>query len=101
MENDRRETCDRLRICKIYFFAGIAFLPFLWLVNVVWFFRDAFFGPPSNTRKKFQLYVALSFIGALIWIVGLVAWSIVYHQKRISWGYLGDRLSFNIPPGEL
>ncbi|CDI98705.1 presenilin enhancer 2 [Echinococcus multilocularis] len=55
MENGRRETCDRLRICKIYFFAGIAFLPFLWLVNVVWFFRDAFFGPPSNTRKKFQL----------------------------------------------
>ncbi|KAL5972248.1 Gamma-secretase subunit PEN-2 [Taenia solium] len=69
--------------------AGIAFLPFLWLVNIVWFFQDAFFGPPSNTKKKFQLYVFLSFIGALLWIVGLVAWNIVYRQQRISWGYLG------------
>ncbi|KAL5108973.1 Gamma-secretase subunit PEN-2 [Taenia crassiceps] len=74
MESGRSEARDRLRICKTYFLVGIAFLPSLWLVNIVWFFKDAFFGPSSNTKKKFQLF----------------AWNIVYRQKRISWGYLED-----------
>ncbi|VDD77982.1 unnamed protein product [Mesocestoides corti] len=83
------------------FLAGFACLPILWIVNFVWFFSAAFLGPPSEDRKKFRLYVCLSFFGALIWILGLIIWNIVYSQNRISWGVLGDRLSFNIPPGEL
>ncbi|VDO04967.1 unnamed protein product [Rodentolepis nana] len=91
----------RLSTCRKYFFVGLAFLPFVWIVNTIWFFPDAFLKPASNERKKFRLYLSLSFIGALIWIIGLISWNIIYHQNRISWGSLGDRLSFNIPPGEL
>lgn len=93
---------------------GFVFLPFVWIVNSIWFFPDAFLRPTSNEKKKFRLCklisllfltflidVSLSLIGALIWIIGLTAWNVVYHQNRISWGFLGDRLSFNIPPGEL
>nr|CDS26770.1 presenilin enhancer [Hymenolepis microstoma] len=94
-------SSSRLSTCRIYFFVGFAFLPFVWIVNSIWFFPDAFLRPPSNERKKFRLYLSLSFVGALIWIIGLISWNIIYHQNRISWGSLGDRLSFNIPPGEL
>lgn len=72
---------EKLRICRIYYLglcsfklslniffiksknfilAGFAFLPFLWLVNFVWFFQQAFTRKPfpeQNQIKKCNFYL--------------------------------------------
>ena len=37
-----------------HFIGGFAFLPFLWLVNVVWFFREAFIKPSFPGQSKIK-----------------------------------------------
>ena len=43
MDLSRTPNEEKVRLSRIYFIGGFAFLPFLWFVNVVWFFREAFF----------------------------------------------------------
>lgn len=33
---------------------GFLFLPFLWAVNTVWFFKEAFFKAPYNEQKQIK-----------------------------------------------
>ncbi|KAL7061268.1 hypothetical protein AAHC03_09926 [Spirometra sp. Aus1] len=80
--------CGRLRICRIYFYAGLAFLPFFWLVNSIWFFRDAFLSESTPDRRQFRLFVSLSIVGALLWFAGLLTWNLIYQSYRPSWGEL-------------
>ena len=59
MKLDKLKDDRKLEICRKYFYgkiiyclhlsnennlslAGIAFLPFLWLINFIWFFKHAF-----------------------------------------------------------
>ncbi|CAG2175445.1 unnamed protein product, partial [Oppiella nova] len=90
-----------LSLCRKYFYIGFLCLPFLWVVNSVWFFRSAFMGAPdpSSDRKPIQRYVIYSMIGSLVWIVALVAWITTFQLKRAEWEATGDYLSFNIPRG--
>lgn len=39
-----------------YFFSlgGFAFLPFLWLVNIFWFFREAFLAPAYTEQSQIK-----------------------------------------------
>nr|CAD7428518.1 unnamed protein product [Timema monikensis] len=60
---------------------GFAFLPFLWCVNAVWFFKDAFIKPPYEEQKN----VILSAIGALIWVAGLTTWIVTFQTQRAQW----------------
>ena len=42
---DLRKTTneEKVKLSRLYFYGGFVFLPFLWFVNSVWFFREAFF----------------------------------------------------------
>lgn len=45
------------QFCQIFLFispGGFAFLPFLWLVNVVWFFREAFLKPAYTEQLQIK-----------------------------------------------
>lgn len=42
MKLDKISDEHKLQICKKYFYGGLAFLPFLWLINFIWFFKHAF-----------------------------------------------------------
>lgn len=57
----------------------------------------------EETRKymlrQLRHYVIFSFIGSMAWLVGLIAWVVVYQTKRVEWGEWGDAISFNIPRG--
>lgn len=90
---------DKLSLCKKYFFAGFAFLPFLWAVNAVWFFKEAFVKEAYPEQATIKKLVTGSFIGALVYFVAFVAWIVVFANHRSEWGALGDALSFNIPTG--
>ena len=92
---------DRLSLCRKYFFAGFACLPFVWFVNAVWFSGQAFVRKPEFPEQKaIRGYVIASGIGSLIWFTALLAWFITYVRNRQDWGEFGDKISFNIPLGQ-
>jgi hypothetical protein len=67
LTNPKVTDDDKIQLCKKYFICGFAFLPFLWAVNAVWFFREAFFRPSFPQQKTMKTYVVLSAIGSLFW----------------------------------
>lgn len=91
---------QKLKLCRQYFFIGFGFLPFLWLVNTLWFLRDAFFRDNFEEQKELKKYVIRSGIGTIIWIIGIITWVTVYQLNRANWGALGDSISFLIPLGK-
>jgi len=94
MKDDRK-----LHLCRWYFLAGFGFLPFLWAINSVWFYKEAFTRPPYAEQKDIKKYVIRSGIGAIIWIIAILAWAIVFQTNRAAWGEIGDQISFIIPRG--
>lgn len=43
-----------INIFLLFCIGGFAFLPFLWLVNVVWFFREAFIKPTYTEQLQIK-----------------------------------------------
>lgn len=91
---------EKLGLCRRYFYLGFAFLPFLWAINAVWFFQEAFVRKPEfPQQKELKRLVIMSGIGSIICLAALITWMSVFTNLRAEWGELGDRLSFNIPTG--
>ncbi|XP_069460969.1 gamma-secretase subunit PEN-2 [Ambystoma mexicanum] len=99
MNLERVPNEEKLNLCRKYYLGGFALLPFLWLVNVFWFFKDAFMKPAYTEQQQIKGYVQRSAIGLFFWIVILTAWITVYQMHRAEWGATGDYLSFTIPLG--
>ncbi|EMP29867.1 Gamma-secretase subunit PEN-2 [Chelonia mydas] len=78
---------------------GPALLPFLWLVNVLWFCREAFLAPAYTEQPQIKSYVQRSAMGLLFWVIVLTTWVTIFQTHRARWGELGDYLSFTIPLG--
>lgn len=89
----------KLYLCKWYFQAGFALLPFLWAVNAVWFAREAFVIPYYEEQKQIKRYVVYSGIGATVWAIALLAWIITFQTQRTAWAEFGDAISYIIPVG--
>ncbi|XP_060597310.1 gamma-secretase subunit PEN-2-like [Ruditapes philippinarum] len=100
MDLRRVKDEDKLQLCRKYYLGGFAMLPFLWFVNSVWFFKEAFFKPPYEQQKQIKTYVIRSIIGSLIWISVIVTWVTIFQLKRAEWGATADYMSFIIPRGE-
>ncbi|XP_023241106.1 gamma-secretase subunit PEN-2-like [Centruroides sculpturatus] len=94
MKND-----DKLKLCRGYYIGGYFMLPFLWFVNFVWFFGEAFRKPAFEEQKQIRTYVLRSGIGALVWAAALLAWIVVFQVNRADWGETADKISFIIPTG--
>ena len=59
---------------------------------------------PLRIKLKPMLLIVVadvvgSLVGAVVWLVALVSWCIVFSIKRSEWGELADALSFIIPKG--
>uniref|UniRef100_A0A672GLE2 Gamma-secretase subunit PEN-2 n=1 Tax=Salarias fasciatus TaxID=181472 RepID=A0A672GLE2_SALFA len=54
MNLERLPNEEKLSLCRKYYLGGFAFLPFLWLVNVVWFFREAFMKPAYTEQLQIK-----------------------------------------------
>jgi len=89
----------KLNLCRWYFRAGAAFLPFIWAVNAIWFFNEAFRKPEYEEQKQIKKYVIYSGIGAIIWLIVITTWVVIYQTHRVQWGEFGDDISFIIPLG--
>ncbi|KAK3779315.1 hypothetical protein RRG08_031606 [Elysia crispata] len=99
MDLRRVNNTEKLAMCRKYFFAGFFVLPFLWVVNSVWFFKEAFRKPHYTEQADIRSYVIRSMIGAVIWLAIIITWVIFYQTKRVEWGSFGDSLLFIIPYG--
>lgn len=91
---------QKLQLCRTYFRAGFALLPFLWAVNFFWFFKEAFGRNSYAEQKQIKQYVIYSGIGTFIWTVALTAWIIIFQTQRAQWGATADYMSFIIPLGK-
>ncbi|KAM6999489.1 LOW QUALITY PROTEIN: gamma-secretase subunit PEN-2 [Passerculus sandwichensis] len=99
MNLERVSNEEKLQLCRKYYLGGFLLLPFLWLVNVV-FFREAFLAPPYGEQPRIKAYVLRSALGAGLWGLGLGVWVGLFQTRRGQWGALGDALSFTQPMGE-
>lgn len=54
MNLERVPNEEKLQLCRKYYLGGFALLPFLWLVNVTWFFKEAFFKPAYTEQPQIQ-----------------------------------------------
>uniref|UniRef100_A0A8C6SMN6 Gamma-secretase subunit PEN-2 n=1 Tax=Neogobius melanostomus TaxID=47308 RepID=A0A8C6SMN6_9GOBI len=99
MNLERLPNEEKLNLCRKYYLGGFALLPFLWLVNVVWFFKEVYFKPSFTEQMQMKTYVQRSALGVLLWAVILTTWITVFQQYRAQWGEVGDYLSFTIPLG--
>ncbi|XP_025102467.1 gamma-secretase subunit PEN-2-like [Pomacea canaliculata] len=99
MDLRRMKDEDKLSLCRKYYIGGFALLPFLWFVNSLWFFKEAFRRPPYEQQKMIRTYVIRSMIGTVVWIGAFAAWITVFQLNRASWGATADYMSFIIPYG--
>ncbi|XP_072948560.1 gamma-secretase subunit pen-2 [Epargyreus clarus] len=99
MDLNKIPNDQKLDLCRWYFKVGLFFLPFVWAVNSCWFFKEAFIKPPYEQQKQIKKYVIASGIGCLVWTVALAVWTTLYQTQRVSWGAVGDTLSFITPLG--
>ncbi|KAJ8688406.1 hypothetical protein QAD02_024201 [Eretmocerus hayati] len=100
MDLSKQTNERKLYLCKCYFFAGFALLPFMWAVNAVWFAQQAFIVPEFQEQKQIRRYVILSAVGAIVSFLLYFSWIITFQHYRASWGEFGDDLSFVYPAGE-
>ncbi|XP_021001874.1 gamma-secretase subunit PEN-2 [Parasteatoda tepidariorum] len=94
MKND-----EKLSLCRWYYRGGFFFLPFLWFVNAIWFFNEAFRKSFYEEQRMIRAYVIRSAIGAAVWAAGLITWIVIFQLNRADWGEFADSLSFIIPVG--
>uniref|UniRef100_A0A0K8TPH9 Gamma-secretase subunit PEN-2 n=1 Tax=Tabanus bromius TaxID=304241 RepID=A0A0K8TPH9_TABBR len=99
MDISRVPNERKLYLCRWYFRAGFALLPFVWAINTVWFFSEAFRKPPYEEQKLIRKYVICSAFGALLWMIAIIIWQSFYQTHRVEWGKYGDYISFIIPLG--
>ncbi|KAI8433478.1 hypothetical protein MSG28_015513 [Choristoneura fumiferana] len=52
MDINRLPNEKKLQLCRWYFKVGCIFLPFVWAVNAVWFFKEAFMKPPCGDERR-------------------------------------------------
>ncbi|XP_065072591.1 gamma-secretase subunit pen-2 [Ochlerotatus camptorhynchus] len=99
MDLSRVPNERKLYLCKWYFKVGFALLPFVWAINTVWFFSEAFRKPTYDEQKEIRKYVIFSGIGSLIWFIIILSWVMTFQLKRTEWGDFADSISFIIPLG--
>lgn len=96
MNLERVSPEEKLQICRKYFIIGAFALPLVWLINVVWFLREAL---KKSAPRQMRLYVMGSFVGVVVWAALFAAWLSIYLTQRASWGPSGDAISFIVPVG--
>ncbi|XP_074594393.1 presenilin enhancer, gamma-secretase subunit [Brevipalpus obovatus] len=99
MDMKRMKDDDKLYICKRYFYGGFALLPFLWIVNSIWFFEEAFLSSRQYPEKpQIRKLVILSLIAGTVSLLILSAWVVYFQENRASADW-GDSLSLFAPEG--
>ncbi|KAG0179525.1 hypothetical protein DFQ29_002001 [Apophysomyces sp. BC1021] len=87
---DKLKPEDLVSISKKMFYGGFAFLPFLWLVNFMYFFSASRAPSAPQQLKK---------SGCVAWFIALTTWYAIFVQQRVAWGATADQITVVIPKG--
>lgn len=98
MDKARLSNAEKLKICQRYYHIGFFALPVMWMINYLWF-RDEVKAPAFEEQEEIRRIRNRCGFGALLWILVLSVWIIVYQTNRVRWGAFGDNISFIIPTG--
>ncbi|CAF1234031.1 unnamed protein product [Adineta ricciae] len=96
---EKKSPEERLNICRKYYLGGFAFLPLLWLINAIWFYKQAFKVEPYPQQAQIRTYVIRSAIGTLAWLLIITIWNVLFQVFRTKMGPAGDYLTFVVPRG--
>ncbi|CAF1370455.1 unnamed protein product [Adineta steineri] len=97
---EKKTPEERLNICRKYYLGGFAFLPLLWFINAIWFYKQAFKVEPYPEQTQIRKYVIRSAIGTFVWILIILVWNIMFQVFRTKMGPAGDYLTFVVPPNK-
>ena len=58
LESSKVTNEEKVELCKKYFYLGWLVLPFVWGINAVWFYKEAFIKPefPGQVRLRKPLF---------------------------------------------
>ncbi|GAB5587658.1 hypothetical protein Unana1_02558 [Umbelopsis nana] len=93
---DKMSGTEILSIGKKMFYGGIAFLPFLWLVNVIYLWPTL---KRSDVPTQLRSYLIYSLSGSILWFVVLTTWYALFVNERVVWGATADRITVVVPKG--
>ncbi|UJR09012.1 hypothetical protein I4U23_013261 [Adineta vaga] len=96
---EKKSPEERLNICRKYYLGGFAFLPLLWLINAIWFYKQAFKVEPFPQQEQIRKYVIRSAIGTFVWFLIIIVWNVLFQVFRTRMGPTGDYLTFVVPRG--
>ncbi|CEG82601.1 hypothetical protein RMATCC62417_16651 [Rhizopus microsporus] len=86
---DKMSFEEHVSISKKMFYGGFAFLPFLWLVNFMYFYKTSQLpNAPSELKKC-----------CIIWFILLTTWYAIFVNKRVAWSTDVDGITVVIPKG--
>lgn len=88
---DREDEAAVLRTVKRYFYAGFAFLPWLWLFNFLYVLPVLKRGD-SSAARSIRHYAFASLAFSFVFFIGLTTWFTWFLVNRVSLGPLGDQL---------
>ena len=90
---------EKIRVCRMYWLLGLALLPLVWIVNVVWFFKEAFL--KSDPIPEIRMYVIRSALGAVVYMAAIITWIAIYQEYSGEWGETAWKLALVIPNGKV
>eukprot|EP01094_Clydonella_sp_ATCC50884_P020073 TRINITY_DN4078_c0_g1_i1.p2 TRINITY_DN4078_c0_g1~~TRINITY_DN4078_c0_g1_i1.p2 ORF type:complete len:100 (+),score=26.03 TRINITY_DN4078_c0_g1_i1:193-492(+) len=82
------------KVSRYLFIGGFFLLPWLWVVNVLFF---APFLRHPRTPAEVKANVAGSAVGALVFFAGFVAWAVWYSYNWQDLGVTGENLLVDLP----
>ena len=53
LESSKVTNEEKVELCKKYFYLGWLVLPFVWGINAVWFYKEAFIKPEFPGQVRF------------------------------------------------
>ncbi len=98
MQLNKANDEEKVKIARKYFILGFFLLPFVWLVLIVWFFKEAFL--KKNANRMIRRYVFCAIIGFTVWAAVIIVWTSVYQTQRPDWEAIGDYISYTVPIGK-
>ena len=79
----RAATEADARNCKRMYYLGFAFLPFLWLVNYIYYKHTL---PLANTPSNMKSHIRYSLAGFIISLILWTLWLIIFYaDEKYSW----------------
>eukprot|EP01117_Protostelium_nocturnum_P009125 TRINITY_DN3268_c0_g1_i2.p2 TRINITY_DN3268_c0_g1~~TRINITY_DN3268_c0_g1_i2.p2 ORF type:complete len:103 (+),score=31.87 TRINITY_DN3268_c0_g1_i2:154-462(+) len=97
-EDDNLNIEKQSQIIKKMFLGGFFFLPWLWLINAL-YYREYIAKPGREIPSNVKNYVRWSLVGFCVWSVAFLSWITIFVMNRNQWGAKGDSLSMIVPNG--